>query len=83
MTFTQQTKKVKDGKIQPCRTVISSVMVTCILADELTLLQTYIMFYSSPRLPDLAYLSAYIPQKSSYSYPLDITKYQQKYTFTH
>lgn len=39
-----ETKKVKDGKIQP----LPYDMVTCISADELTLLQTYIIFYSSP-----------------------------------
>jgi hypothetical protein len=45
------------------------------VADDLTLLQTYFKFYSSPRLPDLANLSAYIP--------LAIAKYQQKFTFNH
>ena len=43
--------------------------LSMIIVDDLTLLQNYIMFYSSPRLPDLAHRSADIPQRSSWCYP--------------
>ena len=58
-------KKVKDGsKIEPSPYSYPCIVI-CISVDDLTLLQTYIMFYSNPRLPDFAHHSADIPQKIS------------------
>ena len=65
-------KKVKDSsKIEPSPSSYPCIVI-CISADDSTLLQTYIMFYSSPQLPDLAHHLADIPQKSSRCYPLSL-----------
>ena len=65
-------KKVKDGsKIESssCSYPCIVIWYIYISANYLTLLQTHIMFYSSPRLPDMAHRLADIPQKSSRCYP--------------
>ena len=62
-------KKIKNGnKIEPSPYSYPCIVI-CRSADDSTLSQTYIMFYSSPQLPDLAHNLADIPQKGSFCYP--------------